>query len=72
MNINQKVTRKYNNYGVVNNYIVIINGMIFHDQFIDFDIKRYEEIRKWTTGKGKDYTTGFLLDYDLRNRYRLI
>ena len=46
MNINQKVTKKYNNYGVDNNYIVIINGMIFHDQFIDFDIKRYEEIRK--------------------------
>ena len=46
MNINEKVTKKYNNYGVVNTCIVIINGMIFYDQFIDFDIKRYEQIRK--------------------------
>ena len=33
--------------------------MIFYDQFIDFNIKQYEEIRKLTTGKGKDCTTGF-------------
>ena len=32
----------------------------FYDQAIDSDIKRYEEIRKLTTGQGKDYTTGFL------------
>ena len=29
----------------------------FYDQPIDFDIKRYEEIRKLTTREGKDYTT---------------
>ena len=27
--------------------------MIFCDQFIDFDIKQYEEIRKLTTGINK-------------------
>ena len=28
------------------------------------DIKRYEEIKKLTTGQGEDYSTGCLLDYD--------
>ena len=36
----------------------------FYDQAIDLDIKRYEEIRKLTTGKDKDYANGCLLDYD--------
>ena len=37
---------------------------------IDSDIKRYEEIRKLVTGKGEDYTTGCLLDYDyIKNHY---
>ena len=36
-------------------------------------IKKYEEIWKLTTGVGKDYTTGCLLDYDyIKNHYRLI
>ena len=30
----------------------------------DSNIKRYEEIRKLTTGQNQDYTTGCLLDYD--------
>ena len=35
--------------------------------------KRYKEIRKLTTGKGKYYTTGCLLDYDYTKiHYRLI
>ena len=34
---------------------------------------RYEEIRKLTTGKSEDYTTGCLLDYEYtKNHYRLI
>ena len=33
-------------------------------QAIGLDIKRYEEIRKLTTGQGEDYTTECLLDYD--------
>ena len=34
------------------------------DQPNDSDIKRYEEIRKLTTGKSEGYITGFLLDYN--------
>ena len=36
-------------------------------------MKRYEEIRKLTTGQGEAHTTGRLLDYDyIKNHYRLI
>ena len=44
-----------------------------YDQPIDSDIKRFEEIRKLTTGQVEDYNTGCLLDYDyIKNPYRLI
>ena len=37
------------------------------------DIKRYEEIRKLTTGQGENYTSGFLLDNEyVKSHYRLI
>ena len=48
--------------GIINNYNVIINGKKIYDQSVDSDIKRYEEIRKLTTGQDEDYTTGCLLD----------
>ena len=48
--------------GIIKNYNVIIIGKNFYDQAIDSGIKRYEEIRKLTTGQGEDYTTGCLLD----------
>ena len=52
---------------------MIINGKKFCDQAIDSEIKRYEEIRKLTTGQGEDYTTGYLLDNNyIKNHYRLI
>ena len=45
----------------------------FYDQPVDHDIKQYKEIRKLTTGQGKDYTTGCFLDYDrIKNHFRLI
>ena len=47
---------------IIKNYNVIMNGKNFYDQAIDYDIKRYEEIRKLTTGQGEDYTSGCLLD----------
>ena len=51
----------------------MINGKDFYDQAIDYNLKRYDEIRKLTTGQGKDYTTGCLLDYDyIKNYSRLI
>ena len=51
---------------------MIINGKNFYDEPIDSDIKRYEEIRKLTTGQDEGYTTECLLDYDfIKNHYRL-
>ena len=44
-----------------------------YDQPVDSDIKRYEEIKKITTGQGKYYTNGCLLDNDyIKVHYRLI
>ena len=49
---------------------MIINGKNFYDQPVYSDIKRYEKIRKLTTGQGEDYT---ILDYHyIKNDYRLI
>ena len=59
--------------GIIRNHNFIINGKNFYDKPINSDIKRYEEIKKLTTGQGEDYTTGCLLDYDyVKNNYRLI
>ena len=33
------------------------------DQPINIDIKTFENIRKFATGQGDDYTIGSLLDY---------
>ena len=69
----QKAKRYYLPKGIIDNYNVIINGKNVYDQLVNSDIKRYEEIRKLTTGQGEDYTTGCLLDYDyIKNHYRLI
>ena len=55
------------------NYNMIINGKNLYGQAIDSDIKRYEQIRKLTTGQDEDYTTGCLLDYDyIKNHCILI
>ena len=59
--------------GIIKNYNITSDGINFYDQPIDSDIKRYEEIRKLTTGQGEDSTTGCLLNYDyIKNCYRLI
>ena len=45
----------------------------FYYQRIDADIKQYEDVRKLTTGRGDDCSTGCLLYYDfIKNHYRLI
>ena len=55
------------------NYNVTINDKNFYDLVIDYDIKRYEQIRKLTTAQVEDYTSGCLLDYDyVKNHYRLM
>ena len=47
----------------ITNYNVLIDGRSFYDQSINDQIKKYDEIRNMSTGKGDDYTTGCLLDY---------
>ena len=39
---------------MIKNYKVISNGKNFNDHPINFDLKRYEEIRKLRTGQGGD------------------
>ena len=46
------------------NYNVMIDGNNFFDQPVKNDKVTYENIRKTTIGKGDDYTTGCLLDYN--------
>ena len=57
----------------ITNYNVLIDGRNFYDQPIYDKIKKYDEIRKISTGKGDDYTTGYLLDYKyFKDHYQLI
>ena len=52
---------------------ILIDGGNFYDQNISDDFKKYEELRKVMTGRGEDYTTGSLLDYDYwEENYKLI
>ena len=57
----------------ITNYNVLIDGRNFYDQPINDQIKKYDEIRKISTGKGDNYTTGCLLDYKyVKDHYQLI
>ena len=51
------------------NKYVIIDGRNFYDNPIESDIEKYREIKKVMTGKGEDYTTGSLLDFDYFKKY---
>ena len=54
-------------------YNVIIDGRNFYDNPIDSDIEKYRELKKVMIGKGENYTTGSLLDYDYFNKhYKLV
>ena len=54
-------------------YNVIIDGRNFYDNPIESDIEKYRELKKVMIGKGEDYTTGTLLDYDYFNKhYKLV
>ena len=67
-----KARRYYLPKGVIKNYNVIIHEKKLFDQPIDTNINWCKEI-KLTTGKGENYTTGCLLDYDyIKIYYRLI
>ena len=57
----------------ITNYSVLIDGRNFYDQPINDQIRKHDEIRKIATGKGDDYTTGCLLDYQyFKDHYQLI
>ena len=52
---------------------VIIDGRNFYDNPIENDIEKYRELKKVMIGKGEDYTTGSLLDYDyFKKHYKLV
>ena len=52
---------------------ILIDGRTFYDQQVNDQIKKYDEIRKIATGKGEDYITGCLLDYQyFKDHYQLI
>ena len=47
----------------IKDYNIMIDSKNFFDQPINSELKEYGNIIKIATGKGDDYTTGFLLDY---------
>ena len=57
----------------ITSYNVLIAGRNFYDQAINDSIRKYNEIRKIATGKGDNYATGCLSDYDyFKKNYQLI
>ena len=57
----------------ITNYKVLIDGRNFYDHLINDQIRKYDEIRKIATGKGDNYTTGCLVDYQyFKDHYQLI
>ena len=57
----------------IENYSIETEGRNFYDQPINDSIKQYDEVRKLSTGKGDDYTTGCLLHFAyFEINYRLI
>ena len=54
-------------------YNVIIDGRNFYDNPIESDIDKYRELEKVMIGKGEDYTTGSLLDFNYFDKhYKLV
>ena len=57
----------------LNKYNVIIDGRNFYDNPIESDTEKYRELKKVMIGKGEDYTTGSLLDYNyFKKHYKLV
>ena len=57
----------------ITKYNVLNDGRNFYDRPISDQIRKYDEIRKIATGKGDNYTTGCLLDYQyFKDNYQLI
>ena len=57
----------------LNKYNVIIDERNFYDNPIESDTEKYRELKKVMIGKGEDYTTGSLLDYNyFKKHYELV
>ena len=57
----------------VNKCNVIIDGRNIYDNPIESDIEKYRELKKVMIGKGEDYTTRSLLDYNhFDKHYKLV
>ena len=74
---NRVIRNGYRKYFVtradITSYNVLYDGRNFYDQPINNSIRKYDEIRKISTGKGDNYATGCLLDYDyFKKNYQLI
>ena len=74
---NRVIRNSYRKYFVprvdITSYNVLIDGRHFYDQPINDSNRKYYEIRKIATGKGDNYATGSLLDYDyFKKNYQLI
>ena len=50
-------------------YNVIIDGRNFYDNPIESDIEKYRELKKVMIGKGEDYITGSLFDFNYFNKH---
>ena len=54
-------------------YNVITDGRNFYDNPIESDIEKYRELKKVMIGKGEDYTTGSLVDFNYFDKhYKLV
>ena len=72
-----KESKSYRRYFLprikITNCNIEIDGRNFSDHPINDSIKQYDEVRKISTGKGDDYTTGCLLDFAyFEKNYKLI
>ena len=54
-------------------YNVFIDGRNFYDNPIESGFEKYRELKKLMIGKGEDYTTGSLLDFNyFYKHYQLV
>ena len=57
----------------LNKYNVIIDGRNFYYNLIESNIEKYRGLKKVMIGKGEDYTTGSLFDYNYFDKhYKLV
>ena len=53
----------------MNDYNLMIDEQFFFDELVKTNLKIYDNIWKIAVGKGNDYMTSCLLDYNHFNQY---